>query len=423
MPLPPMVSLLPVMLFLWHVHTLVVSIRLLCPSPPPVATGGRPGGMMTARPRRKGWLWSSVPLAGLVCATRAWRRLREARDRASAYLAYHLGTDRPVQALHRGSSLPPPSSARGTVVYTSPTPVMTPDDDDPSVGRGGPTTDTDLYAPGCVFLEAAATVDGRDVACATFGDVERHAQLGRRVRLRYRLRFEDAHYEITYNPMRHAHTEGPHPVRCPPHAPEWDAPKKGAGAPAGDRRRPSPVARIMVATLTTNRADGSFDTRDVTDALRLMLGPLGDFHARAGGVIGAYSLVRDLPSDVVSASLVYYDGDGVEHLHALPFRPCVDGPVRIGDDGDTGAAATPDQVDPPVVHTESRRLDRASRISFALPALPLDEDLVRTVVARHKERRRPISGSGAATAPSRRGTGSTGGATARRRKSKDCSVC
>lgn len=184
---------------------------------------------------------------------------------------------------------------------------------------------------GCELVSATAYYDGRKQACGTFEAAQRHAQLGRRVLVVYRpvepptLGGGDPEpdapvFQMTYNPHRRA-LEGPLPARFPPHTDEWGVMD---GARTGGFGGCSPGDRILSAMLTTHRPDGSATTHDVTDALRRAFGPLGDFHARAGALVTAFSLVPDLDGDVIAASLLYYDDEGEEHTLVLPYLPVDD---------------------------------------------------------------------------------------------------
>lgn len=167
---------------------------------------------------------------------------------------------------------------------------------------------------GCELLSATVYHDGEETACHSFACVEQQAQLGRRVLVVYRPvgAPASAQYQMTYNPHRRALDEPPQ-EHFPPHAREWQTRDDGS-APAA-----APGDRILMATLTAHGPHGRSATHDVTDALRRAIGPLGDFHARAGATVTAFSLVPDLPDDIIAASIVYHDDEGTEHAHRLPF--------------------------------------------------------------------------------------------------------
>ena len=95
-------------------------------------------------------------------------------------------------------------------------------------------------------------------------------------------------------------------MRCPPHTYSWST-EDNDGA-----------ADILTASLTVAHSDGRISTHDVSGVLRNHLGPLGDFHRRAGGVITAHSIMPDLGDDIAQSNILYYDGNGTEHSITMP---------------------------------------------------------------------------------------------------------
>ena len=240
----------------------------------------------------------------------------------------------------------------------------------PPVAAGsGPVKD------GCMLVRATAFHDGTTTDCRTFQSARQQAQLGRRVLVVYRLSGAAGGggvYQMMYNPHRLA-LDRPVAERFPPHAEEWG---RGAGGATGAKE-------FLSATLTTHHPDGSTATHDVTDMLRRVAGPLGDFHARAGATITAFSFVPDLRNDVIAASLVYYDEEGTEHQHTLPFSmddPRADAPDAVRPLG----AGVPDA--PVFPSSPAARALAEPRTCVSEPSSPKDPFVVKALLSAHEAR-------------------------------------
>lgn len=230
---------------------------------------------------------------------------------------------------------------------------------------------------GCVLVRANAYAsDSSERPCYTFEAVRRYAQLGYRVVMEYRLAAgtDDAgsppsrDYTVTYNPRRGALLER-QAVRCPPHVQSWCA-TNTAHANRG----------VIAATLLTHDAVGAATTYDVTEALRGALGPMGDFHSRAGSTLTAYTLMPDIAEDVVSASLLYFDEAGTEHKLKLPHAPGdtdPDGPSIMS----TDEAANADDRLTSLPSEPSTLLAPEARVQPDVPSTRLNSEVIQAVWA------------------------------------------
>lgn len=162
---------------------------------------------------------------------------------------------------------------------------------------------------GCRFIKAVVCEDGREQAAEApcdFASVARCVcEHNKKIRMWYAREDNGGNersrqYIVTYDPSAVAK------IRCPPHVPSSDA---------------SDCAEILTASLTVVRNDGECQTYDVSDDLRHHYGPDGDFHRQTGGVLTARGIMPRLDDDVCFASIIYYDGSGVEHTIALPYPP------------------------------------------------------------------------------------------------------
>ena len=254
---------------------------------------------------------------------------------------------------------------------------------------------------GCVLVRATIHTGTATRDCHTFEGVRRNAQLGHRVRLVYGLADRPGEeFAVTYNPLRGALRER-QAMRCPPHDPAWCDDDDNDCAP------PPPRA-ILTATLTAHRADGKTSHYDVTSELRRALGPLGDFHSRAGGTITARTLAPALEDEVVAATLLYYDEDGGEYTRALPHVPGDDresDPEPIDDRAPSSSAGAPDATAPTPGHdvpypgTPRARLLPESLVSPALPDKPASPAVVRALIAARGAREMMRGRRGRAAAP------------------------
>jgi hypothetical protein len=149
-------------------------------------------------------------------------------------------------------------------------------------------------------LMNAVVINKNNKKLYTFDDAQKYIDLGHIVKITYK--FQNRKYKIVYNPNKKP-LPGNKIALCPPHVNSWTIPDHDP---------------IIIANITFYKSDGSHIIIDVSNQINLVFGPLCDFHKTAGGTLGCYSFVDDIPDDVISASLVYYDGDGNEFTLRLP---------------------------------------------------------------------------------------------------------
>jgi len=160
----------------------------------------------------------------------------------------------------------------------------------------------------CIFINAKLLDQPDQVQSeiTTFKQVQSHIELGRKLKLIYSL--NGTQHIIVYNPGRRI-LPGKNVVLCPPYDPSWTP-----------LTTEDLTNKILLGTLILHKSNGDSSSIDVTEQLQKLLGPLGDFHEMAGSTLGIYSLMSDVPDDIISASLNYYDGDGNEHGLVLPYE-------------------------------------------------------------------------------------------------------
>lgn len=161
---------------------------------------------------------------------------------------------------------------------------------------------------GCTLLSATDRKGNSIPDCNTFEDVQKIAKTMDIV-VTYRLATDDMErpYTIVYSPKYN--------LRCPPHVvPEW-------GGMQSVRNGKSFVTdmHILIADLVMNQTIQC----DVTDTVRKLAGPLGDFHRRAGLSSGPNFDVLfnskngrtyyESVDKVVHAEMIYCDTSGEEH--------------------------------------------------------------------------------------------------------------
>lgn len=167
--------------------------------------------------------------------------------------------------------------------------------------------DNDEIVNNCIFVSAKLLDNNNNMTpIITFEQAQSYIELGRTLELVYR--HNDFDHKIVYNPCRRI-LPGKNVVLCPPYDPSWTA-----------LSEEELNMKVILGTLFLHKRDGSNITIDVSEELHKLLGPLGDFHEMAGATLGVYSFIEDVPDDTISASLIYYDGEGNEHSLILPYE-------------------------------------------------------------------------------------------------------
>lgn len=168
--------------------------------------------------------------------------------------------------------------------------------------------DNDEIVNNCIFVSAKLLDNNNNMTpiITTFEQAQSYIELGRILELVYI--HNDFDHKIVYNPCRRI-LPGKNVVLCPPYDPSWTA-----------LSEEELNMKVILGTLFLHKRDGSNITIDVSEELQKLLGPLGDFHEMAGATLGVYSFIEDVPDDTISASLIYYDGEGNEHSLILPYE-------------------------------------------------------------------------------------------------------